>query len=106
MKKSEFRKLLHGEKFSPRKNEVVTLDSVTDPSFAQSVRENLANPLPYEPKKIYSNGVALQDMQPFDGMYVDKHIAFQAAKELDSAEHAKVKDWKKSQETKENEIAD
>lgn len=106
MNKNEFRKLLLGDKFSPRKNEVVTLESVTDPSFAQSIRENLTNPLSYEPKKIYSNGVALQDLQPFDGMYVDKHFAFHAAKELDSAEHAKVKDWKKCQETKENEIAD
>lgn len=109
MKKEDFRKMLQGGKMPPRKCEVVTVDSVTDPSFAQSVRENIVNPLPYEPKKIYANGVALSDMQPFDGMYKDKHDAFQFAKELDAKEHAKVKEWKEKDnqlKPKEDETAD
>lgn len=104
MKKSDFRKMLQGVRTPSRKSEVITVQSVTDPSFAQSGRELVFNPLGYETKAIYANGVALDNMQPFDGMYVDKHAAFQSAKELDAQqhEHAKksLKEHKEKQDNK------
>ncbi|MBR5854263.1 MAG: hypothetical protein IKY87_01120 [Paludibacteraceae bacterium] len=97
MNKSDFIKCLRGDVMPRKKKETPIVASVTDPSYAQSVRQSLTNPLPYDVKPIYANGVAAKDMQPFDGMYKDKHQAFQAAKELETSQQTKVKDWKESQ---------
>lgn len=97
MKKSEYVKYLQGNIKPPKKCEVNLMPSCCDPSFAQSGRDMVFNPKNYECKPIYSNGVPLDQMQPFDGMYKDKHIAFQAAKEVDTQQHEKVRDWKKQQ---------
>lgn len=98
MKKSDFKKFLKGDVTPIRQSETTHMSSVTDPTYAQSVAEMLSNPLPYEVKNIYSNGVPADQMQAFDGMYKDKHEAFQAAREYDAQEHQKVNDWKKKQE--------
>ena len=102
MRKKDYRKMLQGARMPARKSEIITVQSVTDPTFAQSGRELIFNPLGYETKPIYANGVALNDMQPFDGMYVDKHQAFQYAKELDQQQHDHAKKSLKEHEEKQN----
>lgn len=104
MKKSDYLKLLQGARLPAKKCEKVTVDSVTDPTYAQSGRDLAFNPLPYEMKPIYTNGVPLNEMQPFDGMYKDKLDVFQSAKDYDAEQHKNVKDWKEKRN--ENETPD
>lgn len=107
MKKTDYVNMLQGKKMPMRAPEKITVESVTDPSFAQSGRDLVYNPIGYETKPIYANGVPLDQMQPFDGMYVDKHAAFQSAKELNDKEHANAKKWKEEQsKTKKDETTD
>lgn len=98
MTKQEYIKMLQGKKMPMRQPEKITVPTVTDPSFAQSGRDMIFNPIGYETKPIYANGVPLDQMQPFDRMYADKHEAFQSAKELNDREHANAKKWKEEQE--------
>ena len=92
MKKSEYIKMLQGTKPAVHKKQENHMPSVTDPSYAQSGRDLLFNPKPYEMKQIYSNGVPLKDMQPFDAMYADRFQAFQHAKEFSEIQHKDIKD--------------
>ncbi len=92
MKKSDYIKMLQGVKPTMHKVQENHMLSVTDPSYAQTGRQIITNPLPYETKPIYANGVPLKDMQPFDGMYVDKHTAFQSAKEFSENQSKDIKD--------------
>lgn len=101
MKKSDFMKFVATGSMQPKKNENPIMKSVTDPTYAQSGRDLVFNPLNYEAKPIYSNGVPLKDMQPFDGMYKDKHDAFQAAKELNTREQENARKWRKKQDNPE-----
>ena len=84
MNKSQFRERLTKGTKSSKHYEHSDLASVTDPSFAQSGRDLVFNPKPYDTKPIYSSGVPADKMQAFDGMYKDKFEAFQAAKEFQS----------------------
>ena len=97
MTKQEYRDFIATGKHKPKTCESLTEHSVTDPTYAQSGREILFNPLPYDMKPIYHNGVPLDQMQPFDRMYVDKHEAFQSAKELDTEQKNKVRQFKQKQ---------
>lgn len=91
MNKQQFRdRLINGTK-SIKKHESAELASVTDPSFAQSGREIVFNPLPYDVKPIYSQGVPADQMQAFDGMYKDKFEAFQAAREFSEKSKTEIK---------------
>lgn len=91
MDKLQFRtRLLRGTQKSKR-YEPARLDSVTDPSFAQTGRQIVFNPLPYTPRPIYSQGVPADQMQAFDGMYKDKFEAFQAAKEFSETQKQDLK---------------
>lgn len=93
MLKKDFRKLIiHGTSAFNKKYEKPCVPSVTDPTYAQSGREMIINPLPYETKPIYQNGIPLDQMQSFDGMYVDKFDAFRSAKEF---AESNIKDIKK-----------
>lgn len=101
MKKSDYLKLLQGARLPAKMCEKVTVGSVTDPTYAQSGRDLVFNPLPYEVKPIYSNGVPLKEMQAFDGMYKDKLDVFQFAKDYDAEQHKNAKDWKEKQDKNE-----
>lgn len=83
MTRNEFRKCVVGDVVCPKQVEKNVGVSVTDPSFAQSGREMVFNPLPYNPKPIYQQGVPLDKMHEFDGMYKDKLDVFQSAKEFE-----------------------
>lgn len=92
MKKSDYVKMLQGTKPTMHKKQENSMPSVTDPSYAQSGRDLLFNPKPYEMKQIYANGVPLKDMQPFDAMYADSFQAFQQAKEFSETQRKDIKD--------------
>lgn len=92
MKKSDYVKMLQGCKPTMHKKQENNMPSVTDPSYAQSGRDLLFNPKPYEMKQIYADGVPLKDMQPFDAMYVDRFQAFQQAKEFSETQLKDIKD--------------
>ncbi len=101
MKKKDFRKCINGMQMPRKRFTSTELDSVTDPSYAQSVHEMLVAPKPYEMRQIYSNGIPLDQMQPFDGMYKDKHEAFQSALEFSDSQSKDIKE--KLKNIKENE---
>lgn len=102
MKKKDFRRCTSGAVMARRKFERAVLGSVTDPTYAQSGRDLVLNPMPYEMKDIYQSGIPLKDMQPFDGMYKDKHDAFQAAKEYSESQKKDIKDKLNGYENEKN----
>lgn len=100
MKREDFVKFLNG-KYKPTKVKRTNhLKSVTDPRFAQSGRELVFNPIGYDTKPIYQNGVPRDQLQAFDGMYKDKFEAFQVAKEFSEKEKNGIKEFVKGKETK------
>lgn len=92
MEKSDYVRMLQGVKPTMHKKQENNMPSVTDPAYAQSGRELLFNPKPYEMKQIYSNGVPLKEMQPFDAMYADRFQSFQQAKEFSETQHKDIKE--------------
>lgn len=61
-------------------------ESVTDPSYAQSGRQMIANPLPIQPRVQYSSAAPLNKENPFevkeyDKLYPDKFKASKQAQE-------------------------
>ena len=101
MKKCEYIKMLQGIKPTINKVQENHMSSVTDPTFAQSGRELVFNPLPYETKQIYSNGIPLEQMQPFDAMYADKFDSFEQARQFSESNRKDIKEKLKT--IKENE---
>lgn len=92
MNKLEFRQFIGSNKHKQKSCEVNNMPSVTDPRYAQSGRDILMNPIPYEQKPIYSNGIPLNEMQSFDGMYKDKFEAFQQAKDFSETNTKDIKE--------------
>ena len=85
MKREEFKKFLQEHKTNHAKECVVTDKSVTDPSFAQSGRAQIFNPLPINYRVTYTDGVPLNPDNPmqfneYDKLYPDKFKATEQAK--------------------------
>ena len=84
MTRQEFIKFTQCGKNSKPKNTVVSDASVTDPSFAQTGRQMLTNPLPIEYRMKYPAGVPLNKENPmhfneFDKLYPDTFKAIREA---------------------------
>lgn len=85
MKRKDFVKFIQDGKTNHSKECVVKDKSVTDPSFAQSGRAQIFNPLPINYRVSYTDGVPLNKDNPmqfneFDKMYPDKFIATEQAR--------------------------
>lgn len=85
MKRKEFVKFLQEHKTNHAKECVVSDKSVTDPSFAQSGRAQIFNPLPINYRVTYTDGVPLNPDNPmqfneYDKLYPDKFKATEQAK--------------------------
>lgn len=100
MKREDYVKFLNGNYKPTKVKRTNHLKSVTDPRFAQSGRELVFNPIGYDTKPIYQNGVPRDELQPFDGMYKDKFDAFQAAKEFSDDQKKNINNFVKEKETK------
>lgn len=84
MKRSEYVKLCQNGKTNHARECVVKDKSVTDPSFAQTGRQILFNPLPIEYRMKYPAGVPLDKDNPmlfkeYDKLYPDKFDAVRQA---------------------------
>lgn len=85
MKREEFKQFLVNHKTNHAKECVVSDKSFTDPSFAQTGRAQIFNPLPINYRLSYSDGVPLNKENPmqfneFDKLYPDKFKAIEEAK--------------------------
>lgn len=80
MKRKDFFKFNRTKKYDLTiKLESNSLPSQVDPTQAQSGRDLLFNPKPIKYRGVYSNGVKLEDMQPFDNPNADKFDVMRAA---------------------------
>lgn len=100
MKRSEFVKFIQNGKTTHAKECVLKDKSVTDPSFAQTGRQMLTNPLPIEYRMKYPDGTPLNkenpmDFNEFDKLYPDH---FKAVREAQSVTKETQKTLKKVQE--------
>ena len=110
MKREEFKNFLVNHKTNHAKECVVQDKSVTDPSFAQSGRAQIFNPLPINYRVTYAEGVPLNKENPmhfneFDKLYPDKFKATeQAKKSVDTTKKQlkKIEEQNKPQETNPN----
>lgn len=85
MKRKDFKKFLVHHRTNHIKTCVVPDKSVTDPSFAQSGRQQIFNPLPINYRVTYADGVPLNKENPmqfneFDKLYPDRFKAVEQAK--------------------------
>ena len=86
MTRKEYVKFCQSKKTDKAKQRCMTMPSVTDPTFAQTGRQMLTNPLPINYRVRYSEGAPLNPDDPhkfneFDKMYPDKFKAMVEAKE-------------------------
>lgn len=86
MKRKDFRKFLVNHSTNHIKTCVVIDNSVTDPTFAQTGRQQIFNPLPINYRITYADGVPLNKENPmqfneFDKLYPDRFKAVEQAKE-------------------------
>lgn len=86
MTRKEFRRFISTSKSSSPKKMLVTGESVTDPTFAQTGRQMITNPLPIECRMKYPQGVPLDKDNPhnfkeYDKLYPDSFKAMREAKQ-------------------------
>lgn len=100
MTRKEFVKFAETRKHVKNKKSVVIDKSVTDPTFAQSGRQMITNPLPIEYRMKYPAGVPLNPDNPmhfneFDKLYPD---TFKAIREANAASVSATKNLGKLQD--------
>lgn len=86
MTRKEFRGFISTNKSANLKKTLVTGESVTDPTFAQTGRQMITAPLPIECRMKYPQGVPLDKDNPhnfkeYDKLYPDSFKAMREAKQ-------------------------
>ena len=95
MTRKEYIKYVQSKKLNKPKQCVVKDKSVTDPSFAQTGRQMLTNPLPIEYRMKYPAGVPLDKENPlnfkeYDKLYPDTFKAIRDAKDVTAQTETKL----------------
>lgn len=98
MTRPEFVAMLNNSKHITKKQERNPQRSLTDPTFYQTGRDIIANPLPVTYKGTYSRGVTSANMQSFDVAYPDKIDVFNDALRINNETQTKLKELKKQKE--------
>lgn len=93
MKRKDYISMLNGRK-SINNGENNVIDSVADPTQAQSGRDLVFNPKPLVNNRItYAEGVSADKLQPFDKMYADKLEVFAAAQHSSKTAREKINEF-------------
>lgn len=86
MTRQEYIEFTRTKKVNNNRNTCITTMSVTDPSFAQTGRQQVFNPLPIQPRGVYGSPIPLNKDNPlsfyeYDKQYPDRFVAMYQAKE-------------------------
>lgn len=103
MKRHEFVKFVQNHRTDHVKKTVVQDLSVTDPSFAQTGRQIIFNPLPIETRIHYIAGVKLNEENPhqfneFDKLYPDTFKAMREAQDSVTKTKTKLNELQRQQQ--------
>lgn len=98
MNRHEFVGMLNNSKRITKKQERNPQRSMTDPTFYQTGRDIISNPLPVTYKGNYTRGVTSANMQSFDVAYPDKIDVFNDALRINNETQTKLKELKKQKD--------
>lgn len=98
MTRNDFKGMLNNSKHPSKKQERNPQRSMTDPTFYQTGRDIIANPLPVTYKGAYTRGVTSANMQSFDVAYPDKIDVFNDALRINNETQTKLKELKKQKD--------